>query len=167
MAKRARTAALGSPVSFAFVRNPWDRAVSLYSFRVDRGDNRRDGEVIPFGEWVEETFGHERQSPANIWNGPQIDWLSDENGHLLIDFVGRFESLSEDFAHICEVIGREDASLPHLKTSSRSAYPGYYDDRTRQIVADWFAPDIEAFGYTFADQGDRTGNGKTLGTRPN
>jgi hypothetical protein len=42
-----------------------------------------------------------------------------------------------------------DAELPHLNASRRAAYQSYYDEETREIVAQWFREDIEVFGYRF------------------
>ena len=79
---------------------------------------------------------------------PQLDWITDEAGKVLVDFVGRFENLAEDFAQVCERLDR-DAELPHLKKSQRTSYRDYYDEKTKAIVQDWFARDIEHFAYRF------------------
>ncbi len=79
---------------------------------------------------------------------PQIDWLCDSDGKLLVDFVGKVENLDEDFTYICRKIGI-DRRLEHRNKSERGDYRDYYDDETRQIVADVFARSIEAFGYKF------------------
>jgi hypothetical protein len=39
--------------------------------------------------------------------------------------------------------------LPHVNRSKHSSYRDYYDDVTRKRVAQVFAKDIDAFGYTF------------------
>ena len=65
-----------------------------------------------------------------------------------VDFIGKFESINDDFDQIKSIIGIE-AELPHLNASKRAGYQSYYDDETRLIVAQWFHEDIEAFGYSF------------------
>ena len=42
--------------------------------------------------------------------------------------------------------------LPDAKTQSRPGrvpYRDYYDEDTRRIVADWYAPEIKLLGYEF------------------
>ena len=79
----------------------------------------------------------------------QTEWIADERGEVLVDFVGRFESLADDFAAVCAELGTR-APLPHLKPSSRGAYQDYFTDETRGIVGSYYAEDVERFGYTFA-----------------
>jgi hypothetical protein len=78
----------------------------------------------------------------------QTGCLVDESGSLLVDFVGRFESLETDFKTICDKVGIT-ANLPHINKSDRTAYQDYYDAETRDLTARLYAEDIERFGYTF------------------
>ena len=40
--------------------------------------------------------------------------------------------------------------LPHLNRSPREgSYRDAYDDEAREVVADWFRADLEAFEYEF------------------
>ena len=78
----------------------------------------------------------------------QSSFIFDTDGTQLVDYVGRFENLSEDLAQVCATIGL-DTSLPHENASKRSKYQDYYNDHTRDLVAEAFAADIEAFGYEF------------------
>ncbi|HSL71875.1 MAG TPA: sulfotransferase family 2 domain-containing protein, partial [Longimicrobiales bacterium] len=105
---------------------------------------------IPFTEWVQLTYGSQvlpyYDQPKMFM--PQMDWITDAQGQIIVDFVGRFENLKTDFAEVCARIGCE-ATLPHLKKSERGNFRQYYDDATRAIIARWFARDIETFGYRF------------------
>ena len=68
-----------------------------------------------------------------------------------IDFIGRFESVYSDFNFICEKLAIS-LKLPHQnKTWNKSNYTEYYNDETRQIVAEKYAKDIEYFGYKFGE----------------
>jgi hypothetical protein len=77
-----------------------------------------------------------------------MDWIADSSGKVLVKYVGRFESLNEDFKHVCELIGRS-VELPHLKQSRRDDYRKYYDDDSAAVVASWFRRDISSFNYAF------------------
>lgn len=136
--------------SFTFVRNPWDRTVSHYSFRVDTNQTDLGSNTIPFDEWVARVFRD--RDPFYLDKPkmfiPQIEWLIDTKGEIDVDFVGRFEQLQSDFDEICRRIGRS-ASLPHAKRSNRDHYRAYYNEVTTRIVGEYFTADIEQFGYTF------------------
>ena len=140
--------------TFSFVRNPWDWIASNYAF--NRGlarpfiigtDYSISGKVPVWGEamtfdtwlpwWIEEF------SPS------QASVLTDEDGRLLVDFVGHFEQLEDDFRRVCARLGLPAAPLPHLKaTRNKKPYRQYYDATTEQLVLDHFKLDFELFGYS-------------------
>ena len=136
---------------FTLVRNPWDRAVSLYEYRRKKNKTDLAKRGIAFSEWVNKTFGPDKD-PFYYNNAksfqPQVEWLKDDAGRISIDFIGKFETINEDFEKIRRAIGL-DAELPHLNASRRASYQSYYDDETRETVATWFREDIEFFGYRF------------------
>jgi chondroitin 4-sulfotransferase 11 len=142
---------------FTVVRNPWDRVASHYFYRVKTNQTGLGERTVPFPEWARRAYAE--RDPAYYDKPrmfmPQLDWLSDTNGRLLVEFVGRFERLQADFDVICARLGIE-ASLPHLRSSGKGDYRAYYDDATAEMVADYFARDIEAFGYSFEPEFEPT-----------
>ena len=135
---------------FTLVRNPWDKVVSLYEYRRKKDRTKIATHGISFSDWVKMTYGEEKNfSYFDVKSfQPQVDWLKDNEGNVSIDFVGKFESINEDYNHIKRVIGL-DAELPYLNASKRVGYQSYYDDETRDIVARWFHEDIDLFSYEF------------------
>jgi hypothetical protein len=127
---------------FAFVRNPWDWQVSLYHYILEHPENRGHEETKEMGSFRNFVFSREKLSFT------QTSCLVDENGSLLVDFVGKFENLNEDFRIICQKVGIS-ARLPHINKSKRTDYRDYYDSETREVTARLYAEDIERFGYTF------------------
>ena len=80
----------------------------------------------------------------------QSDYLIDLHGKVLVDFIGRFESLEADFNTICQRIGVAPPKLEHKRQAKdRGGYQKYYTDETRELVARHFAADIAMFGYSF------------------
>ena len=138
----------GKYFRFTFVRNPWDRMVSVYC-RMDphmQASAESTGlrfAGISFDEFVERTenFRH-----AHL--DAQDRFVFDAAGDCLVDFIGRYERLAEDFAAVCARLGMT-ANLPHRNASTRVAYRQYYNDITRKIVECHYGADIEKFGYQF------------------
>lgn len=127
--------------TFSFVRNPWSRAVSLYYYHKKNPDKYPLAQKS-FEEWVGGGgTGTIRKSMS--------EFVSDDNGNMILDYVGKFENLHQDFEKICQQIGLSGIELPHLNKSTNNSYRDLYNDRTMKIVADWSKRDIEAFGYEF------------------
>lgn len=127
--------------TFSFVRNPWSRAVSLYFYH-QKNPGRHPLAQKSFEEWVcGGGTGTVRKSMA--------EFVSDDNGQIIMDFIGRYENLHEDFRKICDRIGIERIELPHLNKSTNNSYRDYYNERTRRIVQTWSKRDIDTFGYEF------------------
>jgi hypothetical protein len=82
---------------------------------------------------------------------PQSHWVCNDNGQLLVDFVGRFESMETDFGHVAERLGLARTNLPELNSSVHAAYTTYYDFARRDRVASLYEEDIVRFGYDFDD----------------
>jgi hypothetical protein len=154
---------------FSFVRNPWDRVVSEYKYR---GHPMR----MSFKTWLFEHLPEPGFTDAYCHIVPQHEFIYDEKGRLLADFVGRFETLQADFDVVCRRLGIPRTSLPHENRSlearriqslndvkkrirrwlwtlrPRNVYPhytDYYDDESRASVAERYRTDIELFGYAF------------------
>jgi hypothetical protein len=141
---------------FTVVRNPWDWAVSSYTF--NRGLHRpfirhTAHEVVGYvpefaRDW---TFKHWLRWWIDSFGPLQSAMLTDEAGQLLVDEVIRFEEMAARFPPLCLKLRIWPRRLPHVnKTLAREhAYPAYYDDESREWVAQHFAEDIERFGYRF------------------
>ncbi len=127
---------------FSFVRNPWDWQVSLYHYILDHPENCGHEETKKMGSFRNFVFSREKLTFT------QTSCLVDESGNLLVDFVGKFENLDQDFQSICHKVGIS-ASLPHINKSKRTDYQDYYDAETRDLTSRLYAEDIERFGYTF------------------
>jgi hypothetical protein len=128
----------------AFVRNPYSWLVSLYEVR-RRGPRHRHHKTVAamsgFAEYVDwEISRHDRFQHA---------YLTDRRGALLVDYLGRYERLTEDHKRICEILGLEPSALPRINRATQRDYREYYDEPTRERVAGRWARDLELFGYDF------------------
>jgi hypothetical protein len=127
---------------FAFVRNPWDRVVSWYNFsmkikNLDKDRNITGKDFLSFILEFQNIWGNEQQNQYNFTE--------------CCDFIGRFENLQDDFDTICDKIGIPRQQLPHFNKTIHKHYTEYYDKRTKQIVANIFASDIERFDFKFGE----------------
>jgi hypothetical protein len=156
---------------FSFVRNPWDRIVSEYKYR--GFPVKIDFKTYLF-----------KRLPSPGWSDgyshiiPQHDFLHDQEGRLLVNFIGRYESLQADFDKVCARIGIPPTPLPRVNRSLEEArptsfrelrkqvrralwsrerkhtfphYTEYYDDESRAFVGEMYRKDIEAFSYSFGE----------------
>lgn len=128
--------------SFAFVRNPWDRLYSQFKFEALRPGRRRF-ELAKSGDF-EAYLDFLLTNP----NDPQLNYIIDENGRKIVDFIGRFENLNSDFESICNRLGLT-SELPHKNSSGGKSYLSQYTPTTKEMVRDLCAVDIKHFRYTF------------------
>ena len=131
---------------FSFVRNPFEREVSLYFFYVK---TRFKKISLNFSEFLLKRYSSRQSWDTAFYT--YLDALSLGNNEYNVDFIGRFENLQQDFNTVCDKIGIPRQQLPHKNKSKHKHYTEYYDDETKQIVAEKYAKDIEYFGYKFGE----------------
>lgn len=163
------TELFSSYFKFTFVRNPWTRVLSFYKYG---GYNK----FISFEDYI-------IQYLEGIFNKkywfmmPQKNFIYDKN-KLLVDFVGKFENLQDDFDKIAKILGFNDSKLPYINNSKEDKlrkikwaieenpsilikslfsktedkkmdYMNLYNNKTRKIVEKLYKEDIELFNYQF------------------
>ena len=80
---------------------------------------------------------------------PQYDWISDHDGEIIIDFIGRFENFQEDFNTVCKKLNIKQRTLPQQRKSKRNLrFQDYYDDESKKIITKKFQKDLDFFKYT-------------------
>ena len=142
---------------FTFVRNPWDRAVSDYKWWIRRKSPfRRLLNNSTLKDYLLGRNGYEYINHLNNRTG-RGDHFYEQSSFIFVkninkmDFIGRFENLQEDFNVVCDKIGIPQQQLPHKNKTKHKHYTEYYDDETKQMVAEKYAKDIEYFGYEFGE----------------
>lgn len=137
--------------SFAFVRNPLERLHSAYVNKVadpvDPGINlfKRHGISLdmPFPDFVRAVV-RLPENRCDLHLRSQHRFITDRRG-TVVDFVGRFERLDEDWSHLRERFGVP--ALPERNVSSRAEYEDAYTPELARLVADRYRRDIELLGY--------------------
>ena len=135
---------------FSFVRNPWDRSVSLtryggfYGCKIEKGKlNLNNSKHLIVDPRSKSRF----DKKSFIDNAVYLNIIDEE-----IDFIGKFENLKEDWRFVCNSIGMNEKKLNnhrHYKSFNKNHYSRYYTDSTKQWVSERYKKDIERFGYKF------------------
>ena len=129
---------------FAFVRNPFDRFISYCAFMTRaQGDFERDPQRVM------RHFLFEAPPHDHLLFQPQHSFVTDADGSLLSDQIGRVEQMQQSYDQIAERIGIPSRPLDKVNATSRRAYRDYYDQQLIDGVAQVYARDLELFGYQF------------------
>lgn len=137
--------------SFAFVRNPYSWLVSEFEVvRQDPGHrhHRYLVKMKGFGEYVDWEVARAKRY--------QYLLVTDGDGQIMVNFVGHFERLREDYETVCAKLQLASVeTLPHEHKRTPTDYRDYYNDEIRDKVAEHWRKDIELFGYEFDGLIDR------------
>lgn len=138
--------------TFAFVRNPFARAYSIYRFlrewREWKGSEQMD-KYDSFASFVQSSF-FEGDGPDRMLR-PQFFWVRDEPGNSIIKFVGRVEKLHEDLSGIFKQIGvdppTDEADRKNQRTEEGEWRKAYQDPATVAKIVAKYRVDFRVFGY--------------------
>ena len=134
--------------AFAIIRNPWARVASRYMFcKAESPEGYADVSSL-------EAFLEERHK----WGGKQyywhrairgwynaLDYVTDDLGVVRCDML-RLEHLTEDLNKYFNLL----TTYPQRNiTRFEYSYKDLYTPQTIQIVADWYAQDIDYWGFDF------------------
>lgn len=143
--------------TFSFVRNPWDRVHSIYQYR--RKIERDLPPDMPYTAYVRELARQKALPPQKRewYEGfvrSSCDYLTDAKGTLLVNAVVLYEEREEGIRRINERLQKPLTGDLRLMGTNHAATPyhTFYDDETRGIIADLYADDIRAFGYSFEEK---------------
>jgi chondroitin 4-sulfotransferase 11 len=131
---------------FSFVRNPYERLLSWYNM-IDKAREITGHNPNPFHLYIQKNI-HSfsefilndkvfidanvlrwRLAPQRI---AQFQRLS-EGGRIIVDFVGKYENVNEDFGFICRKLNIEGVTLPHINRCDHGHYMNYY---TKEIIGE-------------------------------
>ena len=128
---------------FAFDRNPWDRQVSWYFYKT------KSKRVRPS---FEQFMGNRRRAYVDNYE------IYTEGGALAVDFLGRYERLDADLNQVLDAVGlKRKLEVPRTnvnpardaRTRDARDYRKLYSDTTRDLVSEWYAPEITLLDYEF------------------
>jgi len=129
---------------FAFVRNPWDRYISFCAFMHRNNPKFHKTPELFLRRMIEKT-----QIQQRVLFRPQVEFICDEQNHVMLDYVGRYENFQENYDNICEKIGITTQQLDQLNTSKHLYYKEYYNEELVKKVANFYQQDISILQYNF------------------
>jgi len=141
---------------FCFIRNPFDRMVSIYNYLQSNGNGLDDvywGELLKnnypnFEDFVLH-FLNERNIHEHTIFIPQYLFIYNHKHECMVDFVGRYESINDDYKIIAKNLQLKE-TLPHLNKSKTNSpnYKKYYTNpKIIEKIIDLYRKDFELLGY--------------------
>ena len=140
-----------SAFKFAFSRNPYDRAVSLYEYLKTQKIMKQmrvpcNESFLSFCRRLKNN-GCENIGLYNVRGfsqcNPQVRWIE----NVRVDFIGKYESLEKDSKEILDLLELPAARLPHLNAMHHADYRSYYCSESKEIVEEFYEEDFRYFGY--------------------
>lgn len=135
---------------FAIVRNPWDRIVSQFAYMQSRPDLMNFVGMQPKTEF--KNYLRLIKKRQHVQWKPQLDFILDDDGTLLVDRICRLECLENDLNEIFDVLGvcRDRDKTTHANRSKRESIDHYYPDQESiEMVRDIYSKDIKFLNYSF------------------
>lgn len=152
--QQAQSYLFDSYYKFCFVRNPFDRLVSAYEYLKKGGNQNSDlyfknliDEKYPtFDSFVLNYLDHDKIH-SQLLLKPQYVFIFNEKDECMVDFIGRFENINNDF----DVISKKLNIVTELKktnSSDRVSYVAYYQNSdVKNKVVKLYRKDFELLGY--------------------
>jgi len=162
--------------TFTFVRHPYTRTLSLYTYMARLLKNKRyrikqylhnlpiQGlrdrdpvwqwpatraflETRSFSEWIRSPLLLGRELGLK----PQTKWIVDRDKNVIVDFVGKTEDLKADFDKIAARVGLESIALethnPSGKPQKKERNEYFRSEDDYEYLYQLFQQDFEVFGY--------------------
>lgn len=143
---------------FSLVRNPWERAWSTYQYLVNGGNKTSDLSISnelkqfsSFDDFLISGLG-KGNFRSHLLFQPQSNFIVGPDGRPVVDYLGRYESLNDDFAVIAKRLNIS-TPLPHSNKGlgSLGVSAAYKKVEAIRVVAEIYKQDIKAFGYSFPE----------------
>jgi hypothetical protein len=162
------TEVFDSLYKFCFVRNPWDLQVSVWRYAVKNVGLNIDFKsyikwkfidntnILDYYKFVNDREEQDKSLIQNAWylhRVPQVYYMVGEQGNLMVDYVGRLETIDSDMEFLSNKLDLDIQFVPKINITNynNESYKDYYDEETIRIIGNRFKMDIELFGYDFEE----------------
>jgi len=130
---------------FCTVRNPYERAVSDYRWRVKNGE-------ISFINFLERIYIESTNDAEGYVPIPNTNWpIYTIDDNIEVDYVVRYENFKSDIEFIFKKYNFKHlyGEIPHAKKFKSYDYKQYYTAEAKKLVENIYQKEIEAFNYEF------------------
>lgn len=131
---------------FAFIRHPLDWMLSLYHYILAASNHflYQETALLEFNDWIEFYIEYSRINPMNSIHGKnktvsQNEFLTD------MDFVGKQETLEEDFNKVREKLGLEIEPLEKVNVvmnQNGDNFRNLYNEKGKLLMLKHYAKDF-------------------------
>jgi len=141
--------------TFTFVRNPYSRILSAYTYLKKGGISNNDKKwanlnlsgISSFDDFVK-TWLNEKSIWSYTHFKPQYYFLCDASCIPDVDFVGKFEKLNQDFKFVCNKIGLDkELSFYNKSSLNYDTWLNNYSDEALAKIYYLYAKDFNIFNY--------------------
>ena len=129
---------------FAFVRNPYAIAVSAFHFIKGCKSHHQYPLVNKY-----QSFSSLVKDGWQIPNFNQVDYIRNDFGQFDMHFVGRLETIKDDFDLVKNKLNLGNITLEHLNSTDTDHWREYYDNETYDIITKRYEKDLKFLGYQF------------------
>ena len=128
---------------FTFVRNPYDRLISGYSYcnKFNISFDNFMNNMMRFNCWI-------------YWHSfmPQIRHITNEKGESNINFIGKYENLYEDFNNVLQILDFRIVHKNEVKNkSTHKHYSQYYNNQNIKKINSILEDDLKNLDYSYLE----------------
>lgn len=136
---------------FSFVRNPWERLISIYFYCKGRNEPIiRDFGSPEFHTWLPVALNQcNKKHEYRVYLSSQLSRITDGKGNIIVDFIGRNETIESDVKILQNKLNLPFRQVKHINVSYHKHYSYYYSPFLIDLVSKKYKEDIEYFGYKY------------------
>lgn len=141
-------------LSFAVVRNSWERTYSAYKYLLSGGNSEEDQQdaeefIHPFIDFDDFVLnGLQRAASEQLHLLPQLFWISRPNGRITVDRIIRFESLQQGLNQVLTQAGRQGKPLIRKNASKPGDISKICSPDAQRKIGEIYRQEIDVFRFT-------------------
>lgn len=135
---------------FTFVRNKLDLMISLYNYDRQLSGAWSLDSAVSFESFIRDHVGCDDTFVKKIQYNNLLDqhYLTHLDDKPLFDFIGKFNTYTQDLTAVCEHLGIENTEI-HVNAGAydRSKKDQYYTSELEEVLRSKFPKEFACFGW--------------------